>query len=92
MQAVVEGTAARRVRGARELVGLPVRPGGGRPADRRQVVAAVHGAMPSQWQSPKTSHHKLTIPIVLTKVSKARLAGLEQSEMTSTVLLAGSAS
>ena len=43
MQAVVEGTAARRVRGARELVGLPVRPGGGRPAGRWQVVAAVHG-------------------------------------------------
>ena len=43
MQAVVEGTAARRVRGARELVGLPVRPGGGRPVGRRQVGAAVHG-------------------------------------------------
>ena len=38
------------------------------------------GAMPSQWQSPKTSHRKLTIPIVLTKVPEARLAGLEQSE------------
>ena len=35
MQAVVEGTAARRVRGARELVGLPVRPGGGGQAGRR---------------------------------------------------------
>ena len=44
MQAVVEGIAARRVRGARELVGLPVRPGGDRPAaGRRQVVAVVHG-------------------------------------------------
>ena len=82
MQAVVEGTAARRVRGARELVGLPVRPGGGRPVGRRQVVASAPrmGAMPSQWQSPKTSHRKLTTPIVLTKVPEARLAGLEQSE------------
>ena len=43
MQAVVEGTAARRVRGARELVGLPVWPGGGRPVGRRQLVAGVHG-------------------------------------------------
>ena len=41
MQAVVEGTAARRVRGARELVGLPVRPGGCRPAGRWQAGGQV---------------------------------------------------